>query len=58
MRRMNIGIVGYDQVTALDIIGPMEAFDAANRIQDRRAEPGRAPVFGGVRFGDAGAGLA
>jgi transcriptional regulator GlxA family with amidase domain len=31
MRRMNIGIVGYDQVTALDIIGPMEAFDAANR---------------------------
>lgn len=31
MRRLNVGVVGYDQITALDMIGPMEAFDAASR---------------------------
>jgi transcriptional regulator GlxA family with amidase domain len=25
-----IGFVGYDQITALDLVGPMEAFDSAN----------------------------
>lgn len=34
MRPLNVGIVGYDQITALDMIGPMKALRAANRALD------------------------
>jgi transcriptional regulator GlxA family with amidase domain len=30
MPTRRIGFVGYDQITALDLVGPMEAFDSAN----------------------------
>jgi transcriptional regulator GlxA family with amidase domain len=32
-----IGFIGYDQVTALDFVGPLEAFAAANNCAGRRA---------------------
>jgi transcriptional regulator GlxA family with amidase domain len=31
---ITIGIVGYDEIQGLDLIGPMEAFDAANAAVD------------------------
>jgi transcriptional regulator GlxA family with amidase domain len=30
MPTRRIGFIGYDQITALDLVGPMEAFDSAN----------------------------
>jgi transcriptional regulator GlxA family with amidase domain len=36
MNDITIGIVGYDEIQGLDLIGPMEAFDAANSaVEDR-----------------------
>jgi transcriptional regulator GlxA family with amidase domain len=34
MSTITIGIVGYEQIQGLDLIGPMEAFDAANSKVD------------------------
>src|SRR5215831_6765540 len=37
MPTKRIGFVGYDQITALDLVGPMEAFDSANGHCERGA---------------------
>lgn len=37
MAPRRIGFVGYDEITALDLVGPMEAFDSANAHCERGA---------------------
>lgn len=37
---LQVGIVGYDNVTALDIVGPAEAFASAS-MDDGRGKPAR-----------------
>ncbi len=37
MPTRRIGFVGYDQITALDLVGPLEAFDSANGHCERGA---------------------
>lgn len=37
MAPRRIGLVGYDDITALDLVGPMEAFDSANGHCERGA---------------------
>lgn len=41
MKPRRIGIVGFDQVDALDLVGPAEAFASA-RVNDPKGNPGRA----------------
>jgi len=52
---IHVGILGYDGVTALDLVGPADAFSIANEIScraDGEAAPYRITVLGldGLRF--------
>ena len=41
MKPLRIGILGFDQVDALDLVGPAEAFASA-QVQDAKGETGAA----------------
>jgi len=43
-RRLAIGIVAFDGVTALDLVGPLEVFAVANEVAARQGVPARYDV--------------
>ena len=54
MRKMRIGVLAYDGVTAVNLVGPVECFSLATKLAVATAQPFRYEVvilsFAGLRF--------